>query len=180
MTKRVIAALSAAAALSGCASIIKGGGPQAFNVRSQPPGADVQVIMIPEGIVVSAGKTPYTAMLPKKRGFFQGAKYRVILQMPGYQQSEAFLDTSANGWYIAGNLLFGGLIGWLIVDPATGAMWSLDSEFIEMPLSPASPSAPPAKVPAATPVSSLDGSAIGVLSLAEVPASARGHMVPLN
>lgn len=29
-----------------------------------------------------------------------------------------------NGWYI-GNLLFGGIIGLLIVDPATGAMWTL-------------------------------------------------------
>ena len=27
-----------------------------------------------------------------------------------------------NGWYI-GNILFGGLIGMIIVDPATGDMW---------------------------------------------------------
>ncbi len=26
---------------------------------------------------------------------------------------------------LGGNILFGGLIGWLIVDPATGAMWTL-------------------------------------------------------
>lgn len=30
-----------------------------------------------------------------------------------------------DGWYM-GNLLFGGFIGFLIVDPATGAMWKLD------------------------------------------------------
>lgn len=29
-----------------------------------------------------------------------------------------------NGWYIA-NIVFGGLVGFLIVDPATGAMYSL-------------------------------------------------------
>ena len=29
-----------------------------------------------------------------------------------------------DGWYI-GNILFGGLIGMLIVDPATGAMYNL-------------------------------------------------------
>jgi hypothetical protein len=29
-----------------------------------------------------------------------------------------------DGWYI-GNILFGGVIGFLIVDPATGAMWKL-------------------------------------------------------
>lgn len=180
MMKRLIVAFTAAAALSGCASIVKGSGPQLFHMQSQPPGADVQVIMIPEGTVVAAGKTPYAAMLPKSRGYFRGAKYRVVFQMPGYQQKEALLDTTANGWYILGNLGFGGLIGWLIVDPASGAMWSLDSEFMDVSLSPASPPAPPAKLPAATPVSSLDDAAIRVLSLAEVPASARSHMVPLN
>lgn len=29
------------------------------------------------------------------------------------------------GWYIAGNLLVGGILGWLIVDPLSGAMWTL-------------------------------------------------------
>ncbi len=29
-----------------------------------------------------------------------------------------------NGWYIA-NIIFGGLIGLLIIDPATGAMYTL-------------------------------------------------------
>ena len=29
-----------------------------------------------------------------------------------------------DGWYI-GNIVFGGLIGWLVVDPASGAMWKL-------------------------------------------------------
>ena len=34
-------------------------------------------------------------------------------------------DAYLNGWYI-GNVVFGGLIGLLIVDPETGAMWRLD------------------------------------------------------
>ncbi len=34
------------------------------------------------------------------------------------------IDSSLSGWYI-GNLLFGGIVGLLIVDPATGAMWKL-------------------------------------------------------
>jgi hypothetical protein len=35
------------------------------------------------------------------------------------------LTAKINGWYF-GNLLFGGIIvGMLIVDPATGAMWTL-------------------------------------------------------
>ena len=30
-----------------------------------------------------------------------------------------------DGWYI-GHILFGGLIGFLIIDPATGSMWKLN------------------------------------------------------
>lgn len=38
-----------------------------------------------------------------------------------------------SGWYF-GNLVFGGLIGMLIVDPLTGAMYNLKPEKIEQPL----------------------------------------------
>ncbi|WP_174263189.1 CsgG/HfaB family protein [Citrifermentans bemidjiense] len=39
-----------------------------------------------------------------------------------------------NGWYW-GNIVFGGVIGLLIVDPATGAMWKMDDTLM-VPLSP--------------------------------------------
>jgi hypothetical protein len=39
------------------------------------------------------------------------------------------VDSRINGWYV-GNIVFGGLIGWLIVDPLTGAMWALDAEHV--------------------------------------------------
>ncbi|HEY6101144.1 MAG TPA: hypothetical protein VIW03_17035 [Anaeromyxobacter sp.] len=181
MAKGIIAALAAAAALSGCASIIKGGGPEAFTVRSQPPGADVQITAIPTGETVASGRTPLTAMLPKSRGFFQGAKYKVLVQLPGYQARETILDTNVNGWYVAGNLVFGGLIGWLIVDPATGAMWTLSNEAIDVPLAPAGmPPPTPEKLPASTPTSSIDGAHVGVLALGDVPPALRARMVPVN
>ncbi|MEW6291598.1 MAG: hypothetical protein AB1545_17315, partial [Thermodesulfobacteriota bacterium] len=44
------------------------------------------------------------------------------------------VESKANGWYILGNLLFGGLIGYLIVDPATGAMWNLTPDKIDTTL----------------------------------------------
>ena len=42
------------------------------------------------------------------------------------------MQSNLNGWYLAGNLLFFRLcfIGWLIVDPATGAMWTLSPDTI--------------------------------------------------
>lgn len=39
-----------------------------------------------------------------------------------------------NGWYLAGNILLGGLIGWIIVDPITGGMWTLSPEEISLNL----------------------------------------------
>jgi hypothetical protein len=39
-----------------------------------------------------------------------------------------------SGWYF-GNLLFGGVIGMLIVDPLTGAMYNLTPEKIEQSMS---------------------------------------------
>ena len=38
------------------------------------------------------------------------------------------LDTSLDGWYLGGNLLFGGLLGYLVIDPLTGAMYKLPDE----------------------------------------------------
>jgi hypothetical protein len=35
---------------------------------------------------------------------------------------------------LAGNFLFGGLIGWIIVDPISGAMWTLKPENINADL----------------------------------------------
>lgn len=38
-----------------------------------------------------------------------------------------------DGWYF-GNILFGGLIGFLIVDPATGAMYTLKPDTLNVHL----------------------------------------------
>jgi len=44
------------------------------------------------------------------------------------------VETSPNGWYIAGNIVFGGIIGWFIVDPFSGAMYNLSPESINADL----------------------------------------------
>jgi len=36
-----------------------------------------------------------------------------------------------SAWYVAGNFVFGGLIGWLIVDPLTGGMWTISPENVD-------------------------------------------------
>jgi hypothetical protein len=49
----------------------------------------------------------------------------VRVSKDGYESVDIAVAGTVNGWYI-GNILFGGLIGMLIVDPLTGAMYTLE------------------------------------------------------
>jgi hypothetical protein len=128
----VAAVFGAATVLSGCATIVHSG-PRAIPVTSSPPGAKVS-IYDRDNKLVETNTTPFVAQLPVKAGYFKGQNYRLEFSMPGHQNTVVKLNSSVSGWYF-GNLLFGGLIGMLIVDPLTGAMYNLTPEKIEQPLS---------------------------------------------
>lgn len=51
----------------------------------------------------------------------------------GYAEQIVPVIYKLNGWYF-GNLLIGGFLGMLIIDPATGAMWKLDTPPISVSL----------------------------------------------
>jgi len=55
----------------------------------------------------------------------------VTVDKPGYKRFETTLNTRVSAWYVGGNILFGGLIGWLIVDPLTGGMWTISPEEVD-------------------------------------------------
>lgn len=132
ITKSVmLLALTGTIALSGCASIVHGG-PRSIPIASTPPGAKVS-IYDRSNTMVSTDTTPFIATLPMKFGYFKAQKYRLVFEMPGYAPAEINLESSVSGWYF-GNLLFGGVIGMLIVDPLTGAMFNLKPEKIEQTL----------------------------------------------
>ncbi len=117
---------------SGCATIIKGGSPQGVYFKSEPPDAKLTVIDLRNGNVITSTKTPQVVLLPKGSGYFKYGKYNATFEKEGYDRKEVYLEGDVNGWYAAGNIVFGGLIGWLIVDPLTGAMWSFDPEQISV------------------------------------------------
>jgi hypothetical protein len=123
--KKYIALVVTAGAvvLAGCASIVsKSEYPVA--ITSNPIGADF-VVKRKNGVPVASGVTPATIVLPASEGYFQPAKYTIEYKRKGVMQSVP-LTAKIDGWYF-GNLLFGGvIIGMLIVDPATGAMWRLN------------------------------------------------------
>jgi len=117
--------------LAGCATIVHNG-PRTIPVESTPPGAFVS-IYDRSNALVSTGTTPFIATLPVKFGYFKGQNYRLVFGMPGYQAAESNLESSVSGWYF-GNILFGGLLGMLVVDPLTGAMYDLKPQKVEQPL----------------------------------------------
>ena len=80
-------------------------------------------------MTVFSSQTPAVAVLRKGDGFFRGASYRVRIEKQGYKPQEVVLTSSLNaGWYLLGNIIIGGLVGWLIVDPLTGGMWTLSPD----------------------------------------------------
>ena len=126
-----IAAVGLWLSLSGCASIVHGG-PRSIAIASTPPGAKVSIYDRGNTLVMT-NTTPFVAQLPTKYAYFKGQSYRLEFELAGHANAQATLDSSLSGWYF-GNLLFGGLIGMLIVDPLTGAMYNLQPEKIEQQL----------------------------------------------
>lgn len=149
-----------------CATIIGKGSPESLNIRSNPDQASV-VILDEKGTKIFEGKTPTIATLEKKKAYFRGKKYTVKLQKEGYVEHTFTVETKLNGWYIGGNIIFGGLIGWLIVDPATGAMWTLDTNEIDVSL-------------AAAQGSSNGAPQVGILLLQDVPSYLHDKMTKIT
>lgn len=109
-----------------CASIVsKSDWP--VTIQSNPAGAQIR-IMDEDGKEVDKGTTPMTVTLDSKQGFFKGEDYTIEATLAGYNPARVEMPSRLNPWYW-GNIIFGGLIGLLIVDPATGAMWKLRDEF---------------------------------------------------
>lgn len=98
---------------AGCATIIQGSRQQ-VGVNSVPTGAAVVIDGAP------FGGTPVVARLERKRSHI------VSISMDGYQPVQLTITRSVSGW-LAGNIVFGGLIG-VAVDAISGAMYKLNPE----------------------------------------------------
>jgi uncharacterized protein YceK len=150
--------------ISGCASIVsKSSYPVTIN--SQPDQAEI-TIADETGKTVFKGKTPTTVTLDTKKGYFKGKDYTITFCKEGCTTHTAQVKRNVDGWYIAGNLFFGGLIGWLVVDPLTGAMWTLDDE-INVVLAQAAPS-------------KLETSSLNIMLIDDVPSSMKSKMIKIK
>jgi hypothetical protein len=111
--------------LTGCASIV---GKDAFpvTINSNPDGANI-IIKDEKGKSVFSGTTPTTVTLTAGESYFHAKSYNITFSKPGYAEQYVEVKATLSGWYF-GNILFGGLIGMLIVDPITGKMWKLPAD----------------------------------------------------
>ncbi len=95
--------------------------PVDFN--SNPQGARL-TIENRDGRIVFSGHTPTTVHLDASAGYMRPELYKVTYQQPDSEPIITHIEAVLDGWFF-GNLLFGGLIGMLIVDPFSGAMYKI-------------------------------------------------------
>lgn len=148
---------------SSCASIVsKSSYP--ISINSTPSGAKI-AITDKKGMEIFTGKTPANVKLKASNGFFSRARYQVKFEQPGYLAKTVPVEYKLDGWYF-GNILFGGLIGMLIVDPATGAMYKLETEFLNETLE--------------RNTAKIDQEELKIFTMDEVPSEWKSHLVALE
>ncbi|MBU3933113.1 MAG: hypothetical protein KKH11_00395 [Candidatus Omnitrophica bacterium] len=149
--------------MTGCATIV---GKDVFplTVNSNPDGANI-LIKDEKDKKIFTGTTPTTVTLSAGESYFHAKSYYITFSKTGYAEQHAVVKATISGWYF-GNILLGGLIGMLIVDPITGKMWKLPTE-VSANLS--------QKL-----ALNQDQSTLKILTLNQVPESERKHLVKLN
>lgn len=120
---KVVLLAGITASVMGCASIVNGGR-QPVNINSTPSGASIEIVDRNDRVVYE-GTTPTTVRLQRGDGYFRSQNYRVTFTASNGATKTVSITSSVNGAYIFGNILLGGFIGWLIVDPISGGMYNL-------------------------------------------------------
>ena len=160
--KVTVILMTAVVFLSSCATIVSR---TTFPVSiNSTPNAQIS-ITDKYGKQIYLGNTPTVVPLKSGAGFFTKAEYQVKFSSPGYNDKIVPILFQLNGWYF-GNILFGGLIGLIIVDPATGAMWTIETQFLNETLTP-------------TAAASITPE-MKILDISQIPESWKSHLVQIN
>ena len=108
-----------------------------LSIKSNVVGAKVEVFNY-AGESIYEGQTPCEVVVDHDRAFFLPEEYRVVVSSDGNVAPEAVVGTSLDEWYFGNALLPGGLVGSLLIDPWTGAMFELDTNevFVEFDAQP--------------------------------------------
>lgn len=82
-----------------------------------------------KGEEVYIGDTPAGTRLTANSGWFSNASYQVKFEKERFSTNTVHIEFKEDGWYF-GNTPFGGVVGLLIVDKTTGAMYQLEEDFL--------------------------------------------------
>jgi hypothetical protein len=146
--------------LTGCASIVsKSSWP--ITINSSPSDAKIS-IKDKKGIEIYTGNTPATLKLKSGAGFFSKARYQVTFEKVGYDKKVVPVEFKLNGWYF-GNIIIGGPLGLLIIDPATGAMFKLETEFLNESLTKS--------------ITSVETKELKLLDINKIPTEWKNHLI---
>jgi hypothetical protein len=89
--------------------------------------ASLQKLNIVETQNLASGVTPSIVTLEAGDGYFKKASYSIKYSKESYEDKWQVLEPKLDPWYY-GNLLIGGFIGFLIVDPISGAMYKFPDQ----------------------------------------------------
>ena len=148
--------------LAGCASIVSKS-TYPVTITSNPESVNIKITEL-TGNVIYEGMTPTTLPLKASAGYFKPAIYEVTLSLDGYKPQNFLIEAKIDGWYF-GNFAFGGPLGFFVIDPLTGAMWKLPSEYYNFSL-------------AADDEAS--NKSLRIITIDEVPEQHRDKLVPLG
>lgn len=160
--KTVAVTMASALLFSSCASIVSKS-MYSLSINSNPCTAQIS-ITDKKGKQIYFGSTPTVVNLEAGAAFFSKARYQVKFSSPGYDDKIVPITFKLDGWYF-GNLFFGGVLGMLIIDPATGAMWKIETEFLNETLSES--------------ISSIDP-LLKIMSIDEIPENWKTHLVRID
>ena len=138
--KFTFAVLTAASLfLTSCATIVSS--QQVPTKIDSSPSKMAYKVFDDNGAVVSQGFTPATTTMNRSAGYFRPGKYSIEISKNGKVVGKETITATLNGWYF-GNILIGGLVGLVIVDPLSGAMYRMPESVTVSTTSMASASEP--------------------------------------
>lgn len=161
-TKLTIILVSSIFLFTSCASILSKS-TYPLSVNSSPSNAKIS-ITDKKGKEIYLGNTPTTLKLKAGSGFFSKAEYQVKFSISGYDDKIVPIIFKLDGWYF-GNLFLGGGLGMLIIDPATGAMWKIETEYLNETLNKSTVSVDPE---------------IKIMYVNKIPENWKAHMFKVN
>jgi len=108
--------------LSGCATIVHLGGTEELNVTSEPSGAKLVVDGAERGV------TPMALKVERKQA------HKILVSKEGYEESQSSTESKLSLW-LAGNAIFGGVVG-ILVDVLSGGGYTIEPSAVAVTLKP--------------------------------------------